>query len=139
MVYSLIPRNKEIESFEVKSYSWMKILRDTGVGYLIGFGETCTIGSCVFESRNNKSPLGRDGYLITAAESRVMSNLSDGYVNVKRHVNNEWDMLAANEASLREIANRNGIIYQKYTDDLFLETVRDFSNFSKLSRGFRIT
>lgn len=88
MGYELVPRNKKLESFHVKAFSWPKIV--SICGYLF----PCKISGCnwKFSSREdermgNEYPklLTSDGFSITSEESKIIARMIRNYLSIEEH------------------------------------------------------
>lgn len=141
MSYDLYPRNKNVDDISFGIFSWPIILHETGMGYVLGFGNAKNPGQYIYSSGKKGSPLSNDGYKVTSKEAKAMALVARGYVSVKKFINKEWEELSESERKLhKEIKSivDNRLIYNQQTSNEFLSKIELFADFAEKSGGFCI-
>jgi len=139
MGYDLIPRNKNVSELTIGAFSWPIILQETGMGYVIGYGDGKSPGSYVYRTGNNGSPVSNDGYRVSSFEAKAMAAIARGYVSVQRFINREWEKLTEEERHYQKTIIIDGKpLYKKGVDESRLKQIENLAEFLENSRGFRI-
>ena len=139
MGYTLKPINKECESIDFGAFSWPIMLQDTGMGYILGYGQAKNPAQYVYQNGNMGSPVSNDGYKVTATEAKMMARIARGYISVKEFINKEWAELSEEDREREKNFKYEGkLLYMPETGEKFLEQLRKFADFAEKSKGFRI-
>jgi hypothetical protein len=141
MGYDLMPFNKELKSFSPGIFTWPIMLKDTGMGYILGYGEGRIPGTYVYIDGNNGSPTSNDGYKVSATEAKMMAKVGRGYLIVQRHVNKQWDEIDPEIRRIEENAKSlddGKPLYRKYVHEDYLKKIEAFCDFAEKSKGFKI-
>ena len=142
MSMDLKPRNNSIEEFRISGIYWNVVLRETGAGYIIGYGKAVSNGAYSYKPQgNNGSPMSNDGYRVTAFEAKAMALSARGYLSEQSYLKREWAELDKEKRKMYELLNKNNDkgLFNKPAGDTFIKVVERFANFAEQSSGFRIT
>lgn len=139
MGYTLLPINKDTEDFSPGIFTWPIMLQDTGMGYVLGYGEGRRPATYVYQDGNKGSPVSNDGYKVTSLEAKMMAAVGRGYLNVQRFVNKEWDSLPQQikERDEKEVINGKPL-YRKHVHEDYLKKIEAFVEFAEKSKGFKV-
>lgn len=135
MGYDLRPINKKIGGIRFGAFVWPDMLRETGMGYVLGYGKGIEPFTYVYNTGNNGSPSSNDGYRVYAAEAIAMAKVARGYVSVHRFINKLYDEMPPEK---REKYEGNKIVYGQPECEAFLRKLEEFAEFAEKSSGFTI-
>lgn len=141
MGYDLRANNKKIETFSIGAFSWPIILQETGMGYVLGYGEGREPASYVYQTGNIGSPASNDGYKVSSAEAKAMAMVARGFVSVQRFIKKTWDEMPEDERKrTQEIKNHDGTkpLYKQAWHEDRLKMIEKFAEFAEQSKGFSI-
>lgn len=129
MSYTLRAKNKEVEDFDIGWVSWMGLLRDTGAGFAIYYGQGIFAGSYYYVDGNCGSPMSNDGYKVSSRESKIMATCVKGYIFIAKAINKEIE------------EKRERLDSFELSKEIPISTIQKFEKFAEFaekSKGFRI-
>lgn len=139
MSYDLIPKNKNVKAISVGAFSWPIILQETGMGYIIGYGEGRAPATNVYQPRKEASPTSNDGYKISSAEAKMMAAVIKGFLSVQRFINKEWQEIPEPERQKQKDTMTCGKhLYKGEWSEDRLKQIETIGEFFKKSGGFAI-
>lgn len=144
MSYDLKPRNKNIEEISIKAFIWPMMLQKTGMGYLLGYGSDIQPSRYIYLPRKKSSPVSNDGYKVSSFEAKAMSQISRGYISVKKLINKQYESMTEiekNETLSAKYYGEKGLVqnlYEHPVDEEFLKALEIFADFAEKSQGFEI-
>lgn len=134
MGYDLRPINKKVSEIRFGAFIWPSMLRDTGMGYVLGCGNSIEPFTYIYNKGNKGSPCSNDGYRVYASEAIAMAKVARGYVSVHRYVNKLYEEMAPEKREKYE-GNPN---YVQPHNEVFLKQLEEFADFAEKSGGFTI-
>jgi hypothetical protein len=139
MGFDLISRNKNAKNMSI-GFMWDIMLKETGMGYLLGYGSGVSPGSYVYNyEQAGRLPSLNDGFIVTSFDAKAMAKIARGYLFVTRFNNQIWDAMTEEERARKSTALANNkLLYTQKKGDLFLKKLEDFAEFAEKSGGFRI-
>ena len=141
MSYDLVPKNKEVKEMSVGAFVWPIILQETGMGYVLGYGEGRSPGSYVYKpDKRGASPASNDGYFVTSREAKMMAAVGRGFISVNRFINKEWDAMPEDKRKkdLEYKTHEGKLLYKQPWHEDRLKQIENFCDFAEASKGFRI-
>ena len=145
MGYDLRAKNKHVAEIRIGMFSWPLMLKDTGMGYVLGYGDNVQPGTYVYNDGNEGTPVSNDGYKVTAFEAKAMAAIARGYISVKRFINKQYEEMDETTRKYYESAtfkNNDGtvekLIKEQVTSEDFLLKLEKFAEFAEKSKGFTI-
>lgn len=139
MAYDLRPRNKDISPISIGWPLWHYILLETGIGLVIGVGNSIRPAQYRYIPANNgASPMSNDGYHVQKKDALLMAAVANGWVLVESGKRIEWEELSEEERKRMEEWNKEFKTYKLPASKELIENVAAFSNFAETSGGFRI-
>lgn len=140
MGYDLRPVNKELKELAYGAFTWPFMLQETGMGYVLGYGEGRTPASYVYQKGNKGAPVSNDGYKVNATEAKAMAMVARGYVSVQRFVNKEWEAIPETERkrSADQVSSNGNSLYRGEVHEDRLKQLEEFADFAEQSKGFTI-
>lgn len=141
MGYDLVPKSKDVEEISIGAFSWPIILQETGMGYVLGYGEGRSPGQYVYiPDKRGASPASNDGYFVTSSEAKMMAAVGRGFVSVQRFINNEWDAMPEDQRKRdleAKLIDGRKLYKQPWHEDR-LKQIEQFCDFAEKSKGFKI-
>lgn len=144
MSYDLIPVNKKVEGISIGAFSWPIMLQETGMGYVLGYGDATKPGSYVYSSGKKGSPASNDGYKVSAFEAKAMAAVARGYVSVQRFIAKEHEQATDEQKVSFKTALFPGDdgtvrkLYKQPVHEDVLKRIEKFADFAENSKGFSI-
>jgi len=141
MGYDLKPTNKKIESISFGAFFWPIILQETGMGYVIGYGEGREPATYVYRTGNKGSPASNDGFNVSSTEAKAMAMVARGFVLVQRFIAKSWEEIPEQERERQKaIKNHDGTkpLYKTAWHEDRLKLIEKFAEFAEQSKGFSI-
>ena len=121
------------------------MLEETGMGYILGYGENVKPGTYVYNDGNKGTPASNDGYKVTSFEAKAMARMARGFISVKRFINKQYgemDEITRKYFESATFEKDDGTVVklfrQQITDENFLLKLEKFAEFAEQSRGFTI-
>ena len=135
MAFKLKARNRNCPDEEFTHLAWESMLRITGMGYILNYGDAKESYQYIYKEGNLGSPVTNDGYRATAFEAKAMAMMARGFVFVQQEVNAEWDRLSVDERALHLSCTG---VFKKEVDSSLLLALTRFADFAEKSKGFTI-
>lgn len=144
MGYDLISKNNKskIREYTIGAFSWPMFLSETGMGYILGYGDGMKPASYVYSTlKKAGSPVSNDGYMVTASQSKAMAMVARGFISVNRFINKQWGELTEEERIRMDglkIPGSDKELYKKGWHEDRLVQLENFAEFAEQSQGFSI-
>lgn len=139
MAYDLIPVNKKVKELSIGAFAWPIYLQETGMGYVLGYGQAMMPGTYVYNNGNKGSPVSNDGYKVSSLEAKMMAKIARGFITVQRYVNKEWEAIPEEQVeSLKASQTGFGPTYRHPWHEDRLKLIEQFADFAEQSKGFKI-
>jgi hypothetical protein len=136
MGMDLLAKNRGMCDLHMFESDWIYILRETGAGYLFGYGAHIDPGRYVYE--DGKPVASNDGYEVSKVDALIMARLCRGYTSVKRCVNKGWEDMSESRKEYYLAMSKRAPIVSFPTDERRLLLLDTFASFAEQSEGFNI-
>ncbi len=133
-------RNRNVESMRVNGLVWPVFLKATGVGRVIGFGDSLVGGSFSYTPQKKAgTPCSNDGYRVNAEQAKAMFLVIRGYLEEQYFLRQQWAKLSKETADMYKRENENsGMQIYKQPDEGLIELAENFMDFVEKCQGFTI-
>lgn len=136
MGYDLRPRNSEVDTFSMGSFSYAWMM-DTAVGMVVGYGPGIEPGSYVSYQRPDKCDLMyNDGGRISAKEAKEMAKIARLVAAQQDLLHYHFDRL--DEATKKIYSENKSKLYNLPVRKDFVQKLKDFADFAEKSGGFKV-